>query len=91
MVAISPHAFSVWIDLRGGSPAWRMAESMLQMAPAEYSADLTSGTYLDPPLASSSAAMTRSDTTWKQRATADGTARTLVLASSTDAEALRSR
>ena len=49
------------------------------MAPTAYSADMASGTYFDPPSASSTAARTRSETTWRQRATEEGVASALVL------------
>lgn len=59
--SISPHAFSLWMDLRGGSPVWRIEGRRASMAPTACSADILSGVYLDPPSASSIEARIRSE------------------------------
>mmetsp|Transcript_44545 Transcript_44545/g.53904 ORF Transcript_44545/g.53904 Transcript_44545/m.53904 type:complete len:347 (+) Transcript_44545:456-1496(+) len=79
--SISRHAFSLWMDLRGGSPVCRMEGNSASNAPTAYSADIASGTYLEPPSASSAVASTRSEITCRQSATAEGTARHFVLLS----------
>merc|ERR1711957_1123182 len=75
MAAISLPAFSDCTDLRIGS--------MASMERTQYSADIASGIYLDPPSASSVAARTKSDTHWNFSATALGVARALVFDSPT--------
>ena len=79
ILATSDAAFSDWMDFLGGSFLMRRDGSMASMAWTEYSAEAASGTYLDPPSATSVAAKTKSLTTWKQRATDDGEAKFLVL------------